>query len=472
MMFRLRWLSLVLAGLFAALCFQACHDDNPTQSQASNRPFDTPNGVFVAVGGDGDGTSANPLGSIQAAIDLATGDQTADTIYVATGLYSESLVLRSPVMIIGSRYPNFAWQKASHGVTQIQGGTVSGLGVAVYMVDISGTVELQNLEITAADAVDSGGSSVGLICTRVASLKIKDCNIKAGRGMQGRNGSNGLPGLDGSQLNSPTFLGGHWGGGAWPCQGCVGYPGHPGFCPDGSPTGGAGGVPVSVDSMGLDGYPGQDGVSGTDGAGGSAVPEIFIVKGMQSPKVRVGENGTDGIAGCGGGGGAGSPTWTTITHTNGLEYTGGINGGYGGSGGEGGEGGIGGEGGGSSIGILSDNSVVVLYSVMLTASRGGNGGNGGAGGTGGKGAPGGSPEKSGIGQGPSAGYGGSGGQGGTGGYGGGGAGGATVGILTMHSEISGIGPGSVYLSQPGFGGAGPGGPGQNGIHAWLLDISQ
>jgi hypothetical protein len=467
----LSWLFPTVTGCCWAVFLNACDTERPAEPRLSVIQVEPPDGIFVVSGGDGDGSSSAPLGSVQAALDAAVQDSDQDTIYVAVGLYHESLVITSPVVIFGGRNPDSAWQPSGHGATAIMGGPIDGQAVAVYVSGVSDTVELHDLDIYAADAVDSGASSIGLVCSNVTLLRLSHCHVRGYNGATGRGGVSGETGTDGAVIASPVFKGGSGGqGGA--LRPDPGQPGFPGYCADGSATGGQGGSAPPVDAMGRDGYPGAEGTPGDEGPGGMAFPQLMLRGGSVMIAARDGGTGVVGEAGCGGGGGAGSATWYVITHTNGTEYTYGCHGGAGGNGGGPGSGGTGGFAGGASIAILASESVIVMSDNRLYTSTGGDGGTGGLGGQGGAGAPGAQGEQYSIGFGGPGGDGGDGGNGGRGGHGGGGAGGSSIGVVAFESTVSGIDSGMVNLGLPGLGGESAGASGEHGLRLIYLDITE
>ena len=466
-------LDILLTICCCAFYLCACHGDTPTGSSWKTKKIVPPEGVFVAVGGVGDGSSDAPLSSIQAAVDLVSQDESQDTIYVAAGTYIESLVLHSPVVVFGGRNPDSCWQLSGVGTTKILGGMIPDQAVTVYIHDVSDTIELHNLEITGFAAVDGGESSIGIVCANVTMLELNDCIIRARNGMHGLDGVDGYAGTDGVMLDSPVFRGGKGGGGAGPWLGAIGQPGFAGYCADGTASGGAGGSAVWVEGIGYDGYPGSDGVAGSEGLPGRFMPTVALTDSIIGLISDAGGAGLMGSPGCGGGGGAGSPTWEIFTHSNGWEYTGGLAGGAGGNGGDGGSGAEGGTGGGCSVALLVLRSSVEMSGTACTTSRGGNGGAGGSGGSGGNGAPGNPPPETwNIGTGRQAGDGAAGGDGGRGGHGGGGAGGSSVAILASESTVSGIDSSLVELGVAGLGGASAGLRGEDGLSLVYLDISE
>ena len=398
-----------------------------------------------AAGSDSNpGTRAAPKRRIQAAIEVAK--TTGADVYVAGGIYAETITLRDSVSLYGG-FSGTNWLRdVAANVTTIQGGPTAITGVGADSLTIAG------FTIRAADGVTPSQSSVGVAFDNSVGVSLIGNTIIAGNGAVGRDGVapargiNGANGAAGSWEGSggaggPTggFRGGNGGNG-----GLQTVPGAPGSHGQG-PLGGAGGPGGGY--LGSGG-PGADGGAGTDGAvhGASGQSLGQVGSGVYVP--ANGGSGANGEGGSGGGGGGASGCGSP------CDWYAGGGGGGGGAGGQGGPGGPGGGGGGASIGVLiSKGSTVTLAANAITTGAGGNGGMGAvgaAGGAGGAGSAGGRPGFA------SGGSGANGGRGGHGRDGGGGGGGPTIGIVEDGSSSSnlsvGLGSNAVTLGTPGLGG--------------------
>ncbi len=100
------------------------------------------------------GTSDQPLASIQTGIDLADQSGGGD-VYVAGGVYAESLTLRSNVYIYGG-FDRTTWtQCADQNPTSIIGGSTAVIGYGVSGVKINGFTIVSSEE-------SGGGSSIAI----------------------------------------------------------------------------------------------------------------------------------------------------------------------------------------------------------------------------------------------------------------------------------------------------------------------
>jgi hypothetical protein len=342
------------------------------------------------------------------------------------------------------------------------------------------------LAFLAADAVNTGGSSIALVLDASFGLSLVDCVVSAGNGKDGSNGSNGSlggSGFTGSRggdgcedssvfCSSCTNPVGGKGGGACGGGGAGGKGGNPGIGSGsgntGSKGGGTGGgnggsLGVANGGSGGAGSPGAAGAEGSAGLPGGPLG-TFSAAGYTPANGTSGGVGAAGAGGGGGGGGAGGG-WTFGN----CDVWGG-GGGGGGGGGCGGTGGTGGNGGGASIGILLVNgsTIAVTGGAIDTGNggRGGNGGTAGNGGSGGGGGAGGAGSSSIINEVSGAGgIGGAGGAGGRGGHGGGGGGGPAIGVVCRGGSVLGDSGVSFGIGSGGAGGGGSGAPGSAGAAA-------
>jgi hypothetical protein len=481
------------------------------------------NAVFVAKNGDdsASGYVDSPLLTINAAVDKALATNRRD-VYVATGVYAESVVLKDGVGLYGGFSSDFKVRHVLLYETVIMGQKPSLLkagAVTISGVKTKGAV-LDGFTIFGYDAGDASTSSYALYVRDCDdALAIRNCHVYAGDGADGtlgsagEDGGNGKDGASGAKAflyNNASCSGGQkstgGSGGSLSCGG-VGVAGGSGggsFCPAfgsapnagekgvaGSGPAGSGGssgnagydaifgstcnsctVPTETNPMdGHDGGHGKDGAHGAAGQG-CGLTGGTVVGGQWQPQMGVaGATGAHGGGGGGGGAGGGADVDLFVFGCN--EQIGGTGGG-GGSGACSGTGGSGGNGGGGSFGLFlyytsSPVSVPVVEGNVFVGGMGGDGAIGGAGGTGGVGGTGGAGGLEDQGAWCARG-GGNGGNGGNGGHGGGGGGGCGGVSYCIYAYGYGIAPVAALKAnndfEPGVGGSGgSGGPsvGNNGL---------
>jgi len=411
---------------------------------------DKSNAYFVSpTGGDNNaGTRGAPFATLQAALDAADGQGNGGDVYLAAGTYVGSVTLRSRVSIYGG-FDAATWDRdVAVFRPVIQGGPIAMQGVQ------ANTLTLEGIEIVAADAADSGQSSVGILLDNSSDVVIRMNRILTGMGFIGRRGAtggNGAPGTKGSNgtasgICTPPRGGG--GGGGSPISGRNGGGGGNGGAfggfDGGDGAGSGGGDNGTGGGTGAQGTAGGGGDAASEGAAGAAGATVGAVTGTGYVPTRAGNGGAGGHGWGGGGGGGGGGSVVAC----------GGGGGGGGGGGSQGFGGQGGEGGGGSIGIvlagtsnadLTDNEIVLADGAAGgSGGNGGNGGNGGGVGTGGAGGNGGAAGRNG----------GAGSRGGHGGGGGGGLGGPSYGLLEGVDASSFRDNNAVTLGAGGAGGPG------------------
>jgi hypothetical protein len=429
---------------------------------------DKDHALFVSPAGDdgNPGTRDAPFATIQAAVDSAESEGQGADVYVAGGLYLETVALASRVSIYGG-FEGSTWHRDIHEAPT----TVSGAQTTVRCLGAD-SLAVDGLEIISADAQLAGGSSIAVSLDACDGVVMSRNVIISRRGAAGLTrepaprGRRGAPGGDGGDFKWACETNVEPGGGASiyvdgtdvTGPGQIGHRGGYGEFFNGGagsgPCGGAGGfgVPNEHGQAGCDGASsGNLGAGGTPAAGsfGAVIGTVYVPADEATP----GRPGGHGLGGSGGGGGSGSylPPFPTPL----LTWCGGSGGG-GGAGGEGGPGGMSGTGGGASFGVLLANgsSVTIAGNLIMTlgGGQGGGGGEGGTGGLGGPGGRGGAGNDAGTGRG---GNGGNGGNGAPGGHGGGGAGGPSIGIVE-DAESSSTRAGNVFTIGPaGAGGEGP-----------------
>jgi hypothetical protein len=429
-------------------------------------------GIFVSPGGT-DGTDQgghlNPLKTIGAGLEVAkhTGHK---RLYVCAnnGAFTEQLQL-DPAFDGIDIYGGFdcsSLDQWTYTGTKARITPANPIGATVTGLKAGAT--LQDLEITAANAIVPGGSSVGMIVNGSQNVLLRRVAITAGKGADGAKGAPGSGGPAGDQPGDgqkganascgaglpPNQDGGMWGG-ASTCGSLGGSGGLAFLVSTKAGDSGAYGLPQAnvtpadqqnggpgATTAGANGSPGGSGANGNSGTNGVQAPTIGTFSAGDFTPAD-GLDGTDGFPGQGGGGGGASKGNDTCI---------GASGGSGGMGGCGGKKGAGGKGGGASVALLSLQSGVTLDACDLVAGDGGKGGDGGNAGDGGAGGPGAAGGLGGTGIG-AAGRGGDGGQGGPAGSGSGGTGGPSFAIVYDQPPT---------ISGDGSLKAGPGGPGGAG----------
>ncbi|XXT20726.1 hypothetical protein WME94_04050 [Sorangium sp. So ce429] len=462
---RFRYAAVLAAALHATSCQPVrrcwdCAEPEPVRDTDGC-------GVFARAGEDagGSGRSGDPYTRLQDAIDHAEGRKVCAC---ADQAFAEAVTLRAKVELHGGYTCDGEWKKSADKKSTIEGAAGQ---VALTLTGEAGGAKVQGFEIRAANATAPGAPSIAVAVADIAA-ELTQIDVLAGNGMDGESGmaetgaaEAGADAPAGGAEGAPTNawiatapLGGE--PGRTTCDGVVtdGGAGGPGGLPpapgaDSSGKPGEAGKPdpdATVNGNGgtvdIAGY-GQDGSKGArrgnGGAGDGGHGGRLTLAGITDGD---GARGKPGNAGQGGGGGAGS----SMFQPNGA----GASGGGGGAGGCGGRGGAGGKAGGSSIGIISLGTQLVLSKVSVTLGEGGKGGDGVAGqegGPGGHGAPGGVNVSDPNGR--YAGTGGNGSDGGRGGPGGGGRGGHAIGIAYDAAP----------LAMPSLTTFSPGSPGAGGL---------
>ena len=481
------------------------------------------NAIFVAKNGNDahSGTIEKPMLSINAAAAKAEDTEKRD-VYVATGVYSESVIAKEGVSLYGGYSSDFKVRHVLLYETVIMGEEPTMLkpgAVTISNVKNDAT-SLDGFTIFGYDVDDTGSSSYAIyLRDSTDKVSIKDCHIYAGNGGDGSGGLNGLDGTDGKdgKSGSNAYLyatsncvsagavssGGN--GGSNSCGGVSvsGGAGGASYCPyeGGGPKSGekggngAGPAPGSSGSAGWDAiyiedcglcsvpsssHPteGSDGNHGPDGFHGSSGSGCSQTGGSVVAAQWVpGKGGSGSMAGHGsGGGGGGSGGGAEVHYTLSCKEQIGGTGGGGGAGACAGTGGTGGGGGGGTFGIFLFFSVQPATVPVITGNyvSGGNGGDGGLGGNAGTGGVGGNGAAGGD-ESQAAwcarggGNGGNGGNGGHGGGGGGGCGGVSYCVYSHGqggSSLNAIKNGNTFvLGTSGSGGSGGpsiGNPGQQG----------
>lgn len=411
-----------------------------------------PRGVFVSPSGDDDalGTIDAPLRTIQMAINLAS--DTRNHVYVAAGVYTEVIQLRSGISIFGGYSADYTRRDLTGNETAIfpplelngeRLGTVTGLNIISEITKVSG------FTIVGFDESNVGKSSYAVYlkdCNQ--NVKFNDNVIRSGTGGPGFRGRSGIPGVTASnnattgspeRITSPEGVCSND-----PINQSVGGQGASHLCitetgQEISTDGGDGGLADCPFYNQAEGN-GEGGLSingGNGGAGGYNQSLIYdgtsclCLVPTVAGATEVGVPGRSGSAGVSGQSGTGCALGTGrvlnghwVAGTNGVQ----------GEGGPGGEGTPGGGGGGGGAGSGVQHTFGDLCSLYFGEVLGGGGGGGGAGGCGG-----------------------------TGGYGGT-SGGGSIGVFITFSQSGSLSPViQNNVIERGFGGAGgDGGEGGEG----------
>jgi hypothetical protein len=428
--------------------------------------------VFVSpMGSDEAGGEMDaPVRSVVRALAIARA-RGRTQVLIASGEYGEQLALVPGVGIHGG-YDAESWARSdARPLLRAAGPVVTG-------TDIEAPTVLSQLRIEALDAVEAGGSSIGVVLVRSSAVRLGGVEVQAGRGAAGASPTRPLApaAATGGAMGAVGLMNGYCPGYTTGTTAPVRGAGGVSMC--GCSGGGQGGAvgrfsgsAASVGGRGLtwvtagvcrpeegprgglagsggSGGTGADGASGAPGMNGlgAGVLGAFGERGYMPASGTAGARGAQGQGGGGGGGGDSSCAFDGDAF---CVASGGTGGG-GGAGGCGGEGGEAGQGGGASVALYLWSSWPTLVRVTLRSADGGDGGDGargGEGGQGGQGGPGGgaySGRRCASGASYAGGVGGRGGAGGEGGGGGGGSGGPSIGVL--FGADSGQGDGSVGVS--------------------------
>ncbi len=389
---------------------------------------DVAEGIFVAKNGSDDapGTLEAPMLTIGAAIARAFDEGKRD-VYVATGVYSESVVLAPGVGVFGGYASSFLNRHIVLFETAILGDdpTPEAPG-AVNAVDLGGPSQaeptlLDGFTVFGASAANlPGANSYGVYVRNGGpELVIRHNRIFAGAGGAGSPGEAGDSGAAGvaGEPGQDAYDVGKVSGGVRTCGAGDENPGGLGgalSCGGADVSGGAGGLgrcpaysvsPVAAqagaDGQGSDAgtggsagwdlryntasscascnappsgnsFHGKPGTSGLSGADGQAGAGCASAAGSVAAGHWVPGGGTGGAAGThgsgGGGGGAGGGVevqGTSCTQTSGSQDLGGHD--VGGSGGGGGSGGCGATGGGGGGGGGGSFAVFVVFDAPPSA---------------------------------------------------------------------------------------------------------
>ena len=480
---------------------------------------DVTSSFYVSVDGDdsGPGSPTRPLRSINTAITRAVASLDTDHprphVYVAAGVYTETVRLRDGVLLHGGYRSDFLAQSASgfEVIVVAPADTRAPFGAAL-VAERTGRLPtvVEGMRFRGRDALDPGGAAVGAVIDNGgANLVLRALEITSGHPGAGAAGAEGEAGdtplmearagsaprgaLESSDHlcfsgDSNTAHGGA--GGVSMCNGNVNVSGGPG---------GSAVCPVAREFAGT-GATGRSAAGGNGGPGGNGGQDVIgpIVRGDSCSQdiccgladfsvagdlayPQAGMPGGDGRSG-----NAGSACSDPLGAFNAASWNPGAAS-PGGSGGPGGGGGGGGAGGGAEINWTA-------VACQFADGIGGGGGGGGGGGCGGLG--GGAGQAGGIAlallvrgtrvaalptiqnvslMAADAGNGGDGGAGGDGGLGGGGGlGGDIENALRSTPTLAGVmsGQRGGKGGNGGAGGGGGGGCGGSSVGIWITGVAQ
>ncbi|MFO0751475.1 MAG: hypothetical protein U1F43_38275 [Myxococcota bacterium] len=410
------------------------------------------NGIFVAKNGDDSnpGTRELPVLTIATGLTKAKA-QTKRDVYVATGVYSENIILAEGVGVFGGYSPFYddhdtvlfevAIVGQSPDVTHLGTVTATGLGLTPN----SAETVLDGVTVFGINAANlPGQNSYGIYVNGSGQrLRLSKNKVFAGPGGAGTNGARGSDGTPGANANEggdavgltsacgASTSGGS--GGSLTCGGSdvSGGTGGMADCPvfdsiPGASQSGGNGKGTSPGQGGTAGFDwlicaetsspncgggtncdlckfpsgaektsagnGKPGAAGVDGvaAGAATRGQASVVAGhWVAGKGGDGDDGTNGSGGGGGGAGAGVEVRGSACGAQIGDDDLGGSGGGGGSGGCAATGGTGGTGGGGSFAVFIVLAGNNAPSISGNTLQGGRGGNGGNGGPGGAGGAGG-----------------------------------------------------------------------------------
>ena len=337
-------------------------------------------GIFVSLVGtpNGDGTRANPLLSIQAAIGKAK--PSGKHVYVCKGTYKEALTLENGISVIGGYDCTGNWAIDNNGRSRIESPTIPAIRANNIVVATS----FMGFDVIAPDASVSGTSSIGLIAQNAGSLRIANGSITAGKGADGAPGTTPAPPVNGTDVDGKQ--GGSICSLPFPlnmtstCPTTAAAKGGTSTC--GGETGGAGTLApfyggdypaCSIPTVRAKLYEvksGNAGQAGTDGISANATG-AFNANGYVSADGTPGKNGSPGYGGSGG-------KFADYADTCKLDWYFQLSSGSGGgAGGCGGLAGTPGKGGGASIAaLLSASDGLTFDAALVLAGQGGAGGKG------------------------------------------------------------------------------------------------
>lgn len=442
--------------------------------------------VFVSPNGSDDaaGTREEPVLTIGKALELAA--EGGLSVYVCNGTYEEAVRLTTGATIVGGYDCTNGWRRDRN-----QAIVEPASGIPLKVIGVDAKVYIERIAFRAPDGSTPGQSSQAASIVDSSDVSLYRVELSAGNGA---NAAHAVKGTDASQTLPPKGSKGadtstvpcNYGDGGV----CAFYAVGGGSslatttCEDvdgqtitfraslggrganiytagyrapscASMTGGNPALPQLRVGSGLwvDIGGSQYGASGSPGSDGAPASSGFgSVEGGRYQATNVGSDGTRGAPGKPGLGGAGGMSYASGSGGLCGQFYPGSGGGQGGLPGCGGGGAKGAGAGGGSIGLVIQNSSVVLDSVVINTRNGGRGGDGASGGLGQLGGQGGDGGLASTASTSLAGKPGSaGGAGGRGGDGGPGGGGPSIGIIYMGTAPA-LGHVVFGVGAPGSGG--------------------
>jgi hypothetical protein len=389
---------------------------------------------YVATSGDdaAPGSPTRPLRSIGAAVERARESlrtrQPRPHVFVASGVYTETVRMRDGVQLHGGYRGDFLAQDAEgFEVIVIAPADSSEFGGAALVIEepIRQPTLVEGLHVRGRDASEPGAPAIGMVIRGASgSLVLRDLRVRAGRPGAGQNGQDGAAGsaptgaaTDGAPpraaLENSTHLclassenrvlGGAAGSGRCAGTNVSGGEGGSPECPvsggtapsganghGGSGLAGEGGLggddvlgPIqggascpsgvccgladfSVPSPFQQAQPGRPGSDGLAGAAGTGCSDSLGTLDVPSFQPGAAGDGSNGAPGRGGGGGGGGGGARMTWFDGQCEFADGLGGGGGGggAGGCGGEGGSAGRSGGPSIAIYIQAEIIERLPVL------------------------------------------------------------------------------------------------------------
>jgi len=430
-------------GMAAPQCKKLAEVDEPDgefiDANCDGIDGDKLKAIFVSPAGADTASGAlnGPVKSWKRGIELALAQK--KDLYICDGTYQENIGLEGRLSLhVYGGYDCTTWNRRNQRPL-----LSPQVGLPIRIKNVQGSVLFDRIAVSAPNAIETGGSSIGVYVSNSDDVTITQSEIIAGSGVKGADGlpiaAIATPPKAGAVGTAPTSLtcGGASGnggfdsailcainGGTSSVRGGQGQDGPGSCCSSGGAYCVCAGLTLTgVETLGTPPAPGASPLRGSEGQDGLGPDGGFGAINSDTGYVPSrGAQGGYGLPGQSGSGGKGAPGGPSI---GACAYAPGPGGGQGGFGGCGGRGGEGGQSGGASIAVLAYESHLTLSQSSLRTSSGGDGGAAGPGGgaqLGGDGGPAG-----GIG----AGSGKPGATGGRGGQGGPGAGGPSIGIVAV-----------------------------------------
>ncbi|MBN1946858.1 MAG: hypothetical protein JW797_14385 [Bradymonadales bacterium] len=192
-------------------CLQTSDEDPPDENgidaNCDGVDGEVDRALFVATFGSdetGDGSIDNPYASIQYALDVAGTDPDRDHVYVAAGVYRESLLFlfdpeegQQAVSAFGGYSFDFSQRDIRGNETAVIGlqPSVGRPGAVTFMAIAEQPVTFDGFTVVGFDRTDAAGNSYAIHITDYDDrLTISHCVIRAGNGGNGGAGSLGATG--------------------------------------------------------------------------------------------------------------------------------------------------------------------------------------------------------------------------------------------------------------------------------------